>query len=136
MKGKVRLSYCEIVTIAVMLGVAGRVISPRFTEASPETKVSVLVDELEEMRTGLDLYQAQHKGCPPPVDSFASFEAAMTTKAGQYGPYLKRIPINPFNNLKSVRFDGEPGGAGKAGWRFDTKTGLFQADNDAAYAAL
>jgi hypothetical protein len=55
---------------------------------------------------------------------------------GQYGLYIKKIPTNPFNDLNAVRFDGEPAGANKAGWRFDTESGLFQADNDAGYAAL
>jgi hypothetical protein len=60
----------------------------------------------------------------------------MTTTVGQHGSYIKQIPSNPYNGLKTVRFNGEAAGAGKAGWRLDTKTGLFQADNDAACAAL
>lgn len=137
MNNKSHFSYVEVMIIAVVLGVAARVIAPQFTEASnKEAKVSELVDGLEAMRAQLDFYRVQHGDCFPPVDSFASFETAITTKAGQYGPYVKRIPTNPFNGLKTVRFDGEPAGAGKAGWRLDTKTGMFQADNDAAYAAL
>ena len=137
MNNKSHFSYVEVMVIAIVLGVAARMIAPQFTEASNEgAKISELVDGLEAMRTQLDLYRVRHGDCFPPVDSFASFETAMTTKAGQYGPYVKRIPTNPFNGLKTVRFDGEPAGAGKAGWRLDTKTGLFQADNDAAYAAL
>jgi hypothetical protein len=84
----------------------------------------------------MDLYRVQHVDRLPPADSFNSFEMAMTTKIGQHGPYVKRIPTNPFNGLKTIRFDGEPAGAGKSGWRLDTKTGLFQADNNAACAAL
>jgi hypothetical protein len=60
----------------------------------------------------------------------------MTSRIQDYGPYVKKIPVNPFNNLNTVRFDGEPAGSNKAGWRLDTRTGLFQADNDAGYAAL
>ena len=60
----------------------------------------------------------------------------MTTKIGQCGPYVEKVPVNPFNNLNTVRFDGVPAGAGKAGWRVGTETGLFQADNNAAYAGL
>ncbi len=134
---KSRISYVELLIIAVVLGVAARTIAPQFTEASnEEARVSELVDGLEAMRAQLDLYRVQHEDCLPPTDSYTSFEAAMTTKAGQYGPYVKKIPTNPFNGLNTVRFDGEPAGAGKAGWRLDTETGLFQADSDAAYAAL
>lgn len=134
---KTRFSYVEVLIIAIVLGAAARMIAPQFTEAKiEEAKVSELVDGLETMRAQLDLYRAQHGDYLPPTDSFASFETAMTTKTGEYGPYIKQIPTNPFNDLNTVRFNGKPAGAGEAGWRLDTKTGLFQADNEAAYAAL
>ncbi len=136
MRVKGHLSYIEIVIVAIVLGAAGRAISPRFSGANVEAKVSVLVDGLSEMRTQLDLYQAEHGDKLPPTDTFSSFEAAMTRKAGGCGPYVKKIPANPFNRLKTVRFDGEAAGTGKAGWRLDTKTGAFQADSEPGYANL
>ncbi len=136
MKKKTRLSYVEAVIIASVLSVVTMTVVPKFIGASPESKTSDLVDGLQQMRAQLDLYRAQHENSLPPVDSFESFKTAMTTKVGQYGPYVEKVPVNPFNNLNTVRFDGEPAGAGKAGWRVDTETGLFQADNNAAYAGL
>lgn len=136
MRVKGSLSYGEIAVIAIVLCAAGRMIDPQFSEASTEAKVSALIDGLEEMRTQLDLYRAEHGDELPPTDTFASFEAAMTSEVGRDSPYVKKIPTNPFNKLKTVRFDGEPAGAGKAGWRLDTKTFLFQADNEAGYADL
>jgi len=131
-----RLSYTELIIIAVVLGVVAMRAVPRFTEAGPESRVGELIDGVQKMRIQLDLYRAQHCGSLPDVDSFAVFQTAMTTKVGRYGPYVKRIPTNPFNNLNTVRFDGEPAGAGIAGWRLDTETGLFQADDSAAHAGL
>ncbi len=137
MSKKIHFSYVEVMVVAIVLGIAGKMIAPQFTEAgNEEAKVSELIDGLEMMRAQVDLYRVQHEDNLPPVDSFRSFETAMTTTVGQHGPYIKKIPTNPFNRLKTVRFDGEPAGAGKAGWRLDTKTGLFQADNGAACAAL
>jgi len=136
MKFNSRLSCLEIVIIAVVLGIVARTVGPKFSEASTEVKVCDLVDGLETMRAHLDLYRGHHNGSLPPTDSFAGFEAAITTRSGEYAPYVKKIPTNPFNKLNTVRFDGEPAGLDKAGWRLDTKTGLFQADNDAGYAAL
>jgi len=135
MREKIRFSYIEVVGIAIVLGTVAMTVAPRLIEASAESKTCDLIDGLQEMRAQLDLYRAQHEGHLPTTDSFGSFKAAMTTKIGRYGPYLKRIPTNPFNSLNTVRFDGEPAGAGIAGWRLDTKTGLFQADN-AGYSAL
>ncbi len=136
MKKKTRLSYVEVVIIASVLCVVTMTVVPKFIKASPESKTCDLIDGLQEMRSQLDLYCAQHEDSLPPVDSFESFKTAMTTKIGQCGPYVEKVPVNPFNNLNTIRFDGEPAGVGKAGWRFDSKTGLFQADNHAAYAGL
>ncbi|HUW20818.1 MAG TPA: hypothetical protein VMW16_16080 [Sedimentisphaerales bacterium] len=136
MGANIRFSLVELVSIVLILAVVARTIAPPVAEADAESKVSELIDGLERMRAQLDLYRVQHDDCLPPCGSFGLFETAMTTKAGGCGPYVGRIPANPFNNVNTVRFDGEPAGCGKAGWRLDTKTGLFQADNDAVYAAL
>ena len=137
MRENIRLPYTEVISIAVVLSVAAMSVVPRFTEATQESRTCELIDGLHQMRSQLDLYRVQHENCLPPFDSFDSFKTALTTKVGQYGPYVNEIPVNPFNNLNTVRFDdGEPAGADKAGWRIDTKTGLFQADDSAAHAAL
>lgn len=130
------MSYVEVIIITVVLSVVAMTVGPKFTKASAESKVSDLIEGLETMRIRLDLYRAQHEDSFPPSDSFESFEAAMTTKVGKYGRYVKKIPVNPFNNLNTVRFDGEAAGAGIAGWRFDTQSGVFQADNSPVYAGL
>jgi len=136
MRGRARWSYTEVVIIAVVLGAFSVRAVPQFTEASAESRTCDLIDGLQQMRAQLDLYRVQHGGCLSDFDSFTSFQTAMTTRAGQYGRYVKRIPVNPFNNLNTVRFDGEPAGAGIAGWRLDTAGGLFQADDCAAHARL
>ncbi len=136
MKKKIHFSYLELLIILIVLGVAARQTVPRLASASTDEKVCILIDGLETMRAHLDLYRVEHGNRFPPSDSFDSFKTAMITKDGRFGPYVDRIPVNPFNNLDTVRFDGEEAGSGKAGWRIDTKTGVFQADNDADYAAL
>ena len=136
MREKSNWSYVEIVSIAVVLGLVAISVVPKFTQASQESKTSELIDGLHQMRSQLDLYRAQHDNCLPPVDSFKSFETHMTKKVGKYGPYINKIPVNPFNKLNTIRFDGEPAGIGKAGWRIDTRTGLFQTDDSVEHAPL
>jgi type II secretory pathway pseudopilin PulG len=137
MKKKIHFSYVEVIIAVILIGAAGVKITPQLTGASSrEELICELVDGLETMRVQIDLYRVQHRDKLPPTSSFIVFEATMTTKAGLYGPYIDEIPTNPFNGLKTVRFNGEPAGAGMAGWRLDTNTGLFQADNNPACAAL
>ena len=136
MREKNRFSYIEVVTAAIVLGLVGMTAVPKFIEANEESRTGELIDELQTMRAQLALYCVQHEDRYPPTHSFEGFKSAMTKRVGQFGPYVRKIPVNPCNGLDTVRFDGEPAGANQAGWRFDTKTGLFQADNNAAYAVL
>ena len=136
MQEKTTPSFAQAVLIAVILGVVARSVGPAFTWAGTDRAIRTLIDGLEETRAALDLYRAHHKGELPPCGSFENFEAAMTTEAGRYRPRLNGIPVNPFNGLNAVRFGGEPAGSGRAGWRLDTNSGCFQADNDTAHAGL
>ena len=136
MKEEKKWSFIEMVCIVVVLSMVSMSVIPKFTQASQESLTSELIDGLHQMRSQLDLYRAQHDDCLPPVDSFESFEEHMTTKVGEYGPYINKIPVNPFNNLNTIRFDGEPAGIGQAGWRIDTSTGLFQSDDSVEHAPL
>ena len=136
MEEKKSLSWLQILTIMVALAIAAKTVPPRLAGASTESKVSTLIDGLQIMRANLDLYRAENRGFLPPTETFKGFKITLTTNRGFKGSYMKEIPTNPFNGLNTVRFDGEPAGAGKAGWKLDTKTGSFQADNNREYAAL
>lgn len=136
MKARTRLSYLTVVVIAAALGLLAKMAGPQSSQASLETNTAQLVEALVEMRTCLDVYRAQHEGQLPATNDSEDFARALTQKAGRYGPYIRQIPVNPFNGLDTVRFDGEPAGANMAGWRLDIRTGAFQADNDSVYARL
>jgi hypothetical protein len=136
MKIKVSLSYLRIVIIAMALGVLARIAGPQNSDASIQTNTAKLIEALVDTRAGLDIYRVHHKDELPPTSCHEDFSIALTTDKDGYGPYIKQIPVNPFNGLDEVRFDGEPAGANTAGWRLDTNTGTFQADNDPTYGAL
>lgn len=136
MREENRFSYIEVVTAVIVLGLVGMTAFPKFIEAKEESRTGEMIDGLQTVRSQLALYLVQHEDRYPPTHSLEDFKSAMTTRVGQCGPYVRKIPVNPYNGLDTIRFNGEPAGANQAGWRFDTKTGLFQADNNAAYAAL
>jgi type II secretory pathway pseudopilin PulG len=131
-----RLSLIEVMTIAVVLGMGSAGIAPKYMEASEEEKLDQLINGLQTMRGQLALYCVQHENRLPPTYSPESFRIALTTRVGEFGPYMKRMPVNPYNNLDTVRFDGEPAGENIAGWRFDTKDGSFRADNNISHGTL
>lgn len=134
--GENRFSYFELTVLALLLGMLIFVNAPEYISAGEHKKICSLIDGLELMRAQISLYQAEHNGKLPPCDSYESFENALTTEDGQYGPYIDEIPVNPFNGLRKVRFDGESAGKGQAGWRLNTKTGMFKADSSTGLAKL
>ena len=136
MKEKSRLSYVELATVLVALSIVSMQVVPKFTQATEASRTDELIQGLQEMRTGIKLYSSQHENRWPPTDSFENFEIALTDTDGRREPYVKRIPVNPYNGLNKVRFNGKPAGANQAGWRFDTKSGSFQADNSERHAVL
>jgi len=117
----------------VILGILAAIVIPQFTEASTEAKTSSLCTDLQTMRSQIELYKIQHNDDLPGSGS-ASFEDAMTgqtdidgTVGGQYGPYIQKIPTNPFNDSDVVTLNGVPG-AELGGWTFNETTGAFHAD--------
>ena len=147
MKAKSGFTLVEILIVVVILGILAAIVIPQFTEASTEAKTSSLCTDLQTVRSQIELYKIQHNDNLPGVangthTAGAGFDGSMTAKTdiygeagSDYGPYLQKIPTNPFNDLNTVRLGGAAAGANTDGWRFDTTSGAFQADDSAAHAA-
>ena len=144
MKAKSGFTLVEILIVVVILGILAAIVIPQFTDASTEAKEARLLSDLQSMRSQIELYKIQHND-EFPGSGTASFEEAMTQYtdvdgvlavtqapgAGVYGPYIQKIPTNPWNDLDSVTEAAtDPGIAGNAGWFFNTTTGAFRADDD------
>jgi len=130
MKAKRGFTLVEILIVVVILGILAAIVIPQFTEASTEAKVSSLCSDLQTMRSQIELYKIQHSDAPP---ALATFEAQMTTAIGGYGPYLQKLPTNPFVNATGnvVAADG----AADCGWHYTEATGAVHPA-DAAHETL
>ncbi|MGA2915089.1 MAG: prepilin-type N-terminal cleavage/methylation domain-containing protein [Sedimentisphaerales bacterium] len=138
----------EILIVVAILGILAAIVIPHFTSASDEAKLSALASDLQTIRTQLELYKSQHNGKYAGLTTGATFVAAMTgcTKAdgtkvtgpgvGIFGPYLQKIPVNPFDNYNTVNTgSGDDPPNGEGGWYFNTSTGAFYA-NDPDHTTL
>ena len=135
----------EILVVVVLLGILAAIVVPHFTGASNETRTSALLTDLRRVRSQIEYYKIQHKDQLPAAtgETADDFLRRMTTKTdvngnagNDFGPYFQTIPVNPFNDRSTVRIDGAAAGSNADGWRFDTTTGAFQADDTAAHAAF
>jgi len=153
MKAKRGFTLVEILIVVVILGILAAIVIPQFTEASTESKESRLASDLQMVRAQIELYKIQHNDDLPGTVAGVTFEQAMTTYTlqdgtqaavqapadGVFGPYVQRMPINPFiaiaanADVVTIEADGTvavaPGDA-SSGWWFNTTTGNFRSNDD------
>jgi general secretion pathway protein G len=141
----------EILIVVVILGILAAIVIPQFSDASEEAKLSSLVMNLQTIRSQIQLYKIQHNSTLPGSVSGVTFAQAMmsyTTVSGAlaspqapgtgvYGPYVQKVPPNPFNDSEEVSTGaGVPPGDDSSGWYYNVTSGAFNANDSTAHAAL
>lgn len=138
MSNRTGFTLVEILIVVIILGILAAIVIPQFTEASNDARNSALVSDLQTLRSQIELYKIQHLDVLPSAAS-VGFVLAMTGQtdidgdAGTtYGPYLQKMPTNPFNNLDTVVVEAgtDSLGGGQTGWHFNTTNGQIHADDD------
>ncbi|MHC4693502.1 MAG: hypothetical protein ACYS67_12240 [Planctomycetota bacterium] len=127
--------------VLIIIGILAAIVVPQFTSASTETIYSPFNEDILFVRSQIELYKIHHNGDLPGTAADVNFVQALTQATNadgslnlnptgrRYGPYMRKIPVNPHNGLDTVEIDGVLGG-GDYGWHFNTKTGKFHADTD------
>lgn len=124
----------ELLIVVIILGILAAVVIPQFSDASTDARLSSLQTNLQTIRGQIELYKMQHNGAYPVLDKFVD---AMTKKSdadgtinattGKFGPYLQRIPNNPFSNANDVTATASTDGT--KGWLYTAASGTFQAND-------
>jgi general secretion pathway protein G len=142
MKTKKGFTLVEILIVVVILGILAAIVIPQFSSASSEAKVSSLTSNLQAIRSQIQLYKIQH-GDEYPGYSGGTFGSAkfvtdmteQTTYLGDtFGPYLQKIPDNPFaaNGSDTVSLANGSGtgslGATNDDWYWDTANYILYAN--------
>jgi len=141
MQAKRGFTLVEILIVVVILGILAAIVIPQFTQASTEAKLNSLASNLQSIRSQVELYKVQHNDAvPEPEDGGATWNrmtqttdidgAASGTKVrddtNKYGPYLERVPNNPFNDLNAILVVADSDGVAADddyGWILVTSTG-------------
>ena len=158
MQARKGFTLVEILIVVVILGILAAIVIPQFTQASTEAKTNSLCSDLQSLRSQIELYKCQHNDTAPTAADFIA-KMTQTTKLDgtasgskerdvandfEYGPYLERVPINPFNDKKdagdatqgsitSVAAKVSPG-TDAASWQYNETTGEIWAGNSGATA--
>jgi len=129
MRAKSGFTLVEILIVVVILGILAAIVIPQFTDASEQAKESSLVSDLQTMRSQIELYKIQHNSVVPGAGGSATIEQAITgltnidgdvqaaPGTGVYGPYLQKLPKNPFTDGRGI--NGAAADGSVQGWTLD-----------------
>ena len=127
----------ELLIVVVILGILAAVVIPQFSDASTDARFSSLATNLATIRGQIELYKLQHRGSYPELSKFTAQMTAGTDVNGDpgsdFGPYLQRIPNNPFTTVNPPTSPGNDVSTDTAGptkaWYYDQSTGEFRAND-------
>ena len=126
----------ELLIVVIILGILAAVVIPQFSDASTDARSVALQQNLAIIRKQIELYKLQHVGNYPTDEG--KFEDEMTMKTNPdrttsgtptLGPYLHRIPDNPFTTGSDTNKVESTGAGPDKAWFYDKNTGEFRAND-------
>jgi general secretion pathway protein G len=158
-------SLVEIILVVTILGILAAVVLPGFQNHAAKAKESAVKSNLTTIRSQLEVYKLQHGGVPPgylngadaPIATLMLQLTATSTITGAvststvpvdpylYGPYLKKVPENPYNGLSTIAYVGEgtefsaAADGTSSGWLYKKESSEFRVnwtDNDSSGIAF
>ena len=144
-------TFIEVIIVVVILSILAAVVLPTFQGQTAIARESSTKDSLSTMRTQIEMYKLQHDEIQPgyaygfPVSTATlRLQLVGTTKVTgaassskvpnatyPYGPYMRELPENPFNNLTNITYVAEATAFSDAvdgtssGWLYKKETGEF-----------
>lgn len=142
-KSRRAFSLVELVIVIVIIGVIAAIAVPRISRGAKGAADAAMLANLAVLRSGLDLYAAEHAGDYPTVAKFSEQMTTYTNEGGAdvatkdathiFGPYLKAVPGLPLVGTGTT--GGKKGDSGVAaadaagiGWLYTATSGVIVAN--------
>jgi type II secretory pathway pseudopilin PulG len=144
----------EILIVVVLLGVLAAIVIPAVANSGTAARAGSMVTNLNMLRRFVMVYTSQHLEVAPgytagpgsalDADVFANQALLSSNDLGEtaargtpgygHGPYLSKMPTNPFNGLATIQMlaDGQdfPAAADNShGWIYRAQTGEIRPGN-------
>jgi type II secretion system protein G len=143
MKRSVRkpgFTLVEVLIVVVIMAILAATIIPQFTDSTSDAKASTTKFNLHTLRSQIELYKTQHNGVVPTgtlveLTKNTDIDGNQGTgSAYPYGPYIRQIPDNPFNNSNTITvITNDPAVAADVtstgGWLYNATTGGIWIDH-------
>ncbi|MBC8471345.1 MAG: prepilin-type N-terminal cleavage/methylation domain-containing protein [Planctomycetes bacterium] len=144
----------ELILVVTILGILSALVLPTFRGHIVMARETAAKDNLKVIRTQIEIYKMNHNGVPPgyingseaPTALLALQFTATTTltgavspstiPAGAYvnGPYIKKLPVNPYNKLSTIAYVAQAIAFSAAvdgtssGWLYKKETAEFKVN--------
>jgi len=158
MKRARAFTLVEILIVVVLLGILAGIVIPAIARSGTSARETTLAMNLNLLRRFVPVYTSHHNEVPPGYpngnrnatpteEAFIEQATLASTYGGQtaargtagypFGPYLSKIPANPFNARDTIQVlaDGDafPAAADDShGWIYKAATGEIRPDNSGA----
>jgi general secretion pathway protein G len=158
MKQARAFTLVEILIVVVLLGIMAAIVIPAIGRSATGARETTLAMNLNLLRRFIPVYTSQHKEVTPgypdgdtsadPTEEAFVAQAMLSSNAnGQtaargtvgfpFGPYLSKIPANPFNGWETLQAlaNGDafpPAPDDTYGWIYKAETGEIRAGNTGA----
>ncbi|MHC4534250.1 MAG: type II secretion system protein [Planctomycetota bacterium] len=149
---KKAFTLVELILVVTILGILSALVLPTFQGHIAQAKETAAQDNLKVIRTQIEIYKMDHDGITPgyingseaPTALLALQFTATTTLTGGVsvstipvdpyvnGPYLKKLPENPYNKLSTIAYVAQATAFADAvdgtssGWLYKKETGEFK----------
>jgi general secretion pathway protein G len=141
---RIGFTLIEVLIVVVIMAILAAAIIPQFTDSTKDAKLANARFNVQTLRSQLELYRSHHNGLTPGnslAELLATTDISGLVGAGPnfpYGPYLKTIPTNPYNDsasIKAITSDPAQSGdvTGSGGWLYNRATGGIWLDNATYY---
>jgi general secretion pathway protein G len=140
----------EVLIVVVILGILAATVLPQFTSADNDARESALIQNLQVLRSQIQLYQFEHNGKFPAdgeTDGTKVADALLLSSSADgttgdpgtlpYGPYIiGQLPANPYTGARDVRIVTDvaaatPDDDTTEGWIYNPATGRIKANSTA-----
>lgn len=131
-------SLVEILIVIVILSILATLAVSQFSDEAAGAAESALAKDLQMVRRQIEVFKAHHAGRLP-AQGGRDLVAQLTGKTdiegnvlanGDFGPYMRIFPTNPFTSTSTVEVGTDAPGGGDHAWYFHTGTGKFSPDDN------
>jgi type II secretory pathway pseudopilin PulG len=127
----------ELLLFALVLAITAAIVVPKYSRADVDGRLMLLRSRVAAVRAQIQRYAEQHGAAWPAVETFAAQMTGQTDASGapagddlsgrRFGPYLQRIPANPYTGGNVV----SNGPVGSSDWFYEPRNGYFAANHSA-----